>query len=64
MSLARDEHLQALRLMAWERAKGELRSIGHASFSAGDKQRWNAMAIFLDMVESFIKIVEDDGLIQ
>lgn len=63
-NLARNEYLQTLRLMAWERAKGELRSIGHAAYTAGDASREAAMGRYLDLLERFIRTVEDDGLIE
>jgi len=63
-NLARDEHLQTLRLMAWERAKGELRSIGHAAYTAGDKSREAAMQKYLQLLKAFIRTVEDEGLIE
>lgn len=62
--LARDEYLQSLRLMAWERAKGELNSIGHAAYTAGDKSREDAMDRYLSLLNDFIRAVEDDGLIE
>ena len=63
MNLARNEVLQSMRLMAWERAKGELRSIGHAAYPSGDASRENAMERYLQILEEFIRAVENDGLI-
>lgn len=63
-NLARDEYLQSMRLMAWERAKGELKSIGHAAYTAGDKSREDAMNRYLQLLNEFIRAVEDDGLIE
>ncbi len=53
-----EELQQTLRLMAWERAKGELRSIGHAAYGGGDN-----MQLFLGYLEDFIECIEDDGLL-
>ena len=53
--------LRTLRAMAWERAKGELRSIGHTFWSSSTSKA-EQYADFDAAVEFFIKAVEDDGL--
>ncbi len=47
-----------LRAMAWERAKGELRSILE-TYLADDEEKYTAMK---QATERYIEIVEDDGL--
>lgn len=46
-----------MRRMAWERAKGELRSMGQTIY--GDREKFEALD---KAVEDFIRSVEDDGL--
>lgn len=54
-----DEHvLASMRTMAWERAKGELRSMLQ-TFWDGENGNFKPLS---DKVEAFIKDVEDDGL--
>lgn len=49
--------LKAMRSMAWERAKGELRSMEHTFYSGnGTFDKFN------EAVTEFIKYVEDEGL--
>jgi len=62
--LSRDEHLQAMRAMAWERAKGELRGIAHASYSSDDPLRAERMEAFMQELDRFVETVEDNGLIE
>jgi len=62
--LSRDEYLQAMRGMAWERAKGELNSVGHASFSGGDDVKRKDIERYLSLLKEFIRTVEDEGLIE
>lgn len=63
-NLARDEYLQSMRLMAWERAKGELRSIGNAAYTAGDKRCEENMERYLALMKEFIEVVDGDGLLE
>jgi len=50
--------LRTLRLMAWERAKGEIQSILQTYWDHEDK-RWEE---FDNKVKEFIKYIEDNGL--
>jgi hypothetical protein len=57
MSNSDDTVLRTLRAMAWERAKGELRSMGQTY--------WNDTARFeryVSEAEEFIKHIEDEGI--
>lgn len=64
--------LQSLRMMAWERAKGEIESIGHAMYLAAypTDVRGNRNELhdrfrkFRRLYRKFVKTVEDEGLIE
>ena len=49
--------IEILRSMAWERAKGELRSMLQTYIN--DEDRFEALT---DAIEDFVKEVEDNGL--
>lgn len=51
-----------LRIMAWERAKGELRSILHAYYNVSPSGDDNFARMNL-LIEEFISAAEDDGLV-
>jgi len=53
-----------LRIMAWERAKGELRSMLHTYISHGSEKNCSPGAFeeMDDAVKNFIRHVEDNGL--
>ena len=53
------EEIKVMRKMAWERAKGELISILHTYY--GDMETYNRTE---EVIEKFIKIVEDEGIIE
>ena len=57
--------LASLRGMAWERAKGELNSIGQASYTSGDSKPGvpSKGDIWMAKVKSFIREIEDNGLL-
>lgn len=63
-----NEVLRALRAMAWERVKGELRSLSAGDFapqhgSPDDWQEGDEKGNRRDkMIEDFIKAMEDEGL--
>ena len=46
-----------LRAMAWERAKGEMKSMMQSYIGMSEKYE-----AFVHAYEAFVKIVEDDGL--
>ena len=49
--------LQIQKQMAWQRAKGELRSIGECFYASRDMHdEWSKA------VETFIRYIEDDGV--
>lgn len=50
-----------LRSQAWERAKGELRSV-LCTFHSPSDAREGQFDAFHEAMEAFIKLVEDDGL--
>jgi|GEM_PF-2734766 len=52
--------IHALRCMAWERAKGELRSMYHTYWS--EDRADHRYEDFRSQVDIFIKEVEDNGL--
>jgi len=56
------KELHAMRAMAWERAKGELRSMGHTFYSECDRELENRFWNFDRLVNEFIKAIEDDAL--
>lgn len=51
--------VENMRHMAWERAKGELRSMLHTFWEHKDESSYEELK---DAIESFIKRVEDEGL--
>jgi len=51
--------IRNLRHMAWERAKGELRSMLHTYYWGGASGNYKEMN---RMIDNFIKCVEEDGL--
>lgn len=55
----KNDILQSMRLMAWERAKGELSSIGQASYGRNEN-----IKLFFSLLEEFISKVEDEALIE
>jgi hypothetical protein len=60
MSINDDRVLRTMRAMAWERAKGELRSIGQTYWD-GTSDRYDR---FKEEIEEFIKRIEDEGIIE
>jgi len=50
------KELRTLRAMAWERAKGELNAVKQTYWS-------DSLAEFDNVVEEFVKSVEDEGLV-
>ncbi len=57
--------LQSMRLMAWERAKGELKSINQANYpSSLDEDSKARSNKFSKALKKFIKKVEYEGLIE
>lgn len=66
--MAESLEIRTMRYLAWERAKGELKGIlmtynpDHIPFSEPNRTtNYDRMS---DLVERFIKEVEDDGLVE
>lgn len=59
MSIGNDELAATLRGMAWERAKGELQSALRTFY--GRREQFEALS---QVIDSFVKQVEDEGLIE
>lgn len=57
MSMHDDRALSVMRNQAWERAKGEMRSMYHTFYN-----NYDSFKKLEDEVENFIKEVEDNGL--
>lgn len=56
--------LRAMRTMAWERAKGELMSIGHTMYPNYDnEEERKKRKRFFEIMEAFIQSVDDEELI-
>lgn len=53
---------RSLRAMAWERAKGELRSIYHTFFSDDVFNQPDQYDNFVKLTEDFIEQIESNGL--
>ncbi|NID15366.1 hypothetical protein [Luteibacter yeojuensis] len=58
MSISNEELADTLRVMAWERAKGELQSTLRTFY--GRREQFEALS---QAIDSFVKQVEDEGLI-
>ena len=56
-----NEVIRTLRSQAWERAKGELRSMEHTFYSTQTSNPGQFEA-FIQAVKEFVKYVEDAGL--
>lgn len=59
--MTEDNILRALRGQAWERAKGELRAVAVTFFGEGSAAQ-GQFDHYNDMMEDFVKAVEDRGL--
>lgn len=59
MSIGNDELAAVLRGMAWERAKGEMKSALRTFY--GRREQFEALSAAID---SFVKTVEDEGWIE
>lgn len=57
--MSEDKILRAMRTMAWERAKGELRAMFHTYYSSNASEE--SYEEFDKATEKFIKKVEDNG---
>lgn len=57
----KDEILAAMRQMAWERAKAELRSMSCAKYYTDEDEHKRSMK-FIELVKEFIETVEYEGL--
>lgn len=53
-----DKILRTLKNMAWERAKGELRSMLHTCYGWGEMDTYENLQLEID---KFVKKVEDEG---
>lgn len=56
-----EDILAALRQMAWERAKAELRGMSCAKYYTNEEEHLRSLR-FMDLVRKFIETVEDEGL--
>lgn len=56
-----DRVLMALRQQAWQRAKAELRSVLVTIWDEGPPSTWDKHEKFSNVVNEFIKKVEDEG---
>ena len=54
--------LRAMRSMAWERAKGELKSMLHTYYSEGAEVGMAKFKEFDNAVDAFFHMVEDNAL--
>ena len=62
-----EDLLTVLRLQAWERAKGELRSVGQASGGYSDElmgDETRRLGRFFVLLEVFIEQVEEHNLLE
>jgi len=57
--MAHSKNMATLRAMAWERAKGELRSMLHTFYDSSDGKGLDRYDEAHSLIESFIKEAED-----
>lgn len=62
--MAYNRVLGSMRAMAWERAKGELRSALHTFYDSSDGHGLDRFDEANSLIETFIKEVEDAALME
>jgi len=53
------KEIRTMKFMAWERAKGELRSMTHCFWTHNTEDNYEKLN---EAIETFIKSIEDNGL--